>query len=216
MSTFSVQPDLPSNTCAQSLSTAEHHCKQALPFYTMPYKVLQMQHSCSKPTPCLDNCLCRQVRRKWMRQQALQHVHLHVMLTSGAAQAKVPTQYRVERNCCCMILARPTSAILAVWSLDRRILADLRSKCTTDRACRKCRPLATSRAMRLPKPGLLAPVFGSLDKAHSRSAMQTVFVCVSHVMVPHVAAGHVQIATLLDNARAAHHGLLSDSFSVVH
>ena len=99
-----------------------------------------------------------------LRDSALSFLQLPLSsLTSGAAQAKVPTQYSVDRNCCCMILARPTSAILAVKSLDSSMLADFRSKCTIFLVCRKCRPRAVSRAIRLPSPGLEAPVIGSLQ-----------------------------------------------------
>ncbi len=94
-------------------------------------------------------------------------------LTSGAAHAKVPTQYSVDRNCCCMILARPTSAILAVKSRDNRMLADFRSKWTIFLECRKCRPRAVSKAMRLPSPGDVAPVTGSLQQ-HDRLVLSTV------------------------------------------
>ncbi len=117
------------------------------------------QHSQSKTHFCNTTHLILMQYRIYMTA---------LCLTSGAAQAKVPMQYSVDRNCCCMILAKPTSAILAVKSLDNRMLADLRSKCTIFLECRKCRPRAVSRAIRRPSPGLLAPVAGSLHQVNSQ------------------------------------------------
>ena len=77
--------------------------------------------------------------------------------TSGADQAKVPTLYKEDRNCRCMILAKPTSAILAVLSRASSMLADFRSKCTILLECRKCRPRAASSAMRRPSPANRGP-----------------------------------------------------------
>ena len=53
------------------------------------------------------------------------------MPTSGAAQAKVPRlPSSVDSTSLRIILARPTSASLAVKSRDSRMLALFRSKCT--------------------------------------------------------------------------------------